>query len=222
MNNQIKNGSLIINGEVIPPSQANVLIALNLTFGWVEIPDISKRLKEPKSYNVIYALLNRLKLKGIVLYKSIPRTPKKVKGYWMLDPSVKDQLKEQQLKSEADEVVVSKEFVDQAGQAMAFLKQIKLVHLSLVNTLNDLDRRNYSGLLLDDDVINAMEVIFPNDSCLIKPSDFIIDNFAQVLLSRMKTYQEVKELFAISGAMRYPWSQEARMTSLNFPSFKVD
>ena len=220
MSNAIKNGSLIINGEVIPPSQANVLIALNLTFGWVEIHEISKRLKEPKSYNIIYVLLNRLKLKGIVLYKSIPRTPKKVIGYWMLDQSVKDQLKEQQLK--ADEVVVSKEFVDQAGQAMAFLKQIKLMHLSMVNTLNDLDRRNYSGLLLDDDVINAMEVIFPNDSCLLTKPESVIDNFVFVLITRLKRYQQVKELFASSGAMRYPWSQEARMTSLNFPSFKVD
>ena len=133
MSNVIKNGSLIINGEVIPPSQANVIIALNETFGWVEIPEISKKLKETKSYNVIYALLNRLKLKGIVLYKSVPRTPKKVKGYWMLDPSVKEQLKGEKMK--ADEVIVSKEFVEQAGQAMAFLKQIKPMHLSMVNTL---------------------------------------------------------------------------------------
>ena len=220
MSNVIKNDSLIINGEVIPPSQVNVLNALNKTFGWVELSEISKRLKEPKSYNVIYALLNRLKLKGIVLYKSVPRTPKKVKGYWMLDPSVKEQLKGEKMK--ADEVVVSKEFVEQAGQAMAFLKQIKSEHINLVNTLNDLDRRNYSGLLLDDDVINAMEVIFPNDSCLLAKPESVIDDFVFVLLKSLKRYQQVKELFASSGAMRYPWSQEARMWLLNSPSFKVD
>jgi len=126
------------------------------------------------------------------------------------------------MNTDNNQVIVSKDFVEKAGQALAFLKQIQPMHLSLVNTLKDIDRRNYSGLLLDDEAIDAMEIVFPNDSSLIKPADFIIDNFVVLMMSKMLRYQEEKEMFAISGAMRYPWSQEARTTIFNSSKVKFD
>jgi len=220
MNTQISNGSLIINGLVIPAAEVSILNALNEMFDWHAIPEISKRLKQAKSYNNIYSLLTRLRSKGIVLYKGVPITPKKIKAYWSIDQSIKDQINQQQ--HATNTVIVSKDFVEQAGQAMAFLKQVKSMHLSLVNTLKDIDSRNYSGLLLDDKVIAAMEIVFPNDSSLIKPADLIVDNFVVWMMAKMKKFQEEKEMFAISGAMRYPWSQEARITAFNSSRIKPD
>lgn len=120
MNTQISNGSLIINGLVIPPDEVSILIALKELFGWYTISEISKRLKQPKSYNNIYSLLTRLRSKGIVLYKGVPRTPNKIKAYWTIDQKIKDQINHQQRGTNT--VIVSKEVVEQTGQAMIFFE----------------------------------------------------------------------------------------------------
>jgi hypothetical protein len=61
----------------------------------------------------------------------------------------------------------------------------------------------------------AIEIVFPKDEGLLDTSDTLIDRLEQTALNQFKDILGIRYHCAVSGAMRWPWSQEAVLRVTN-------
>ena len=77
--------------------------------------------------------------------------------------------------------------------------------------LNQLLRRNVGGVIFDQAFYDLLTATFPSDSTLVTDARHFVQYTLDAGMRDLAVATELRHDASVSGAMRWPWSQEAKL-----------